>query len=657
MRGRALMLTSALWLAGCETSPAEPSREEDRCEVPVTGVAVTFCGQDFAIGDAAAFGLTELASAPVPPRVTARVGDHVVQLDGARLVVRAAESLAKTGDVYLGWFARSLDVVSARRVVVQTDLGATFVDLDAAGVPSVSAVWRGATVLGAEAGRVAILSPGGFALLDVADPLSPLEVACAQGPAGVFGYDFPLRMQDGHLLVVAPTGGDAWRAWIYDVGTTPIGPPLEIPGDAPTAVLHRDRLLVFPNAREDLAVLYRIGDGALEELARVAAPRVEPYSGNVVVGGLLALAGRYESPTRLIDLESDRAEVYRLVEARACGWVVAPVAGGESLGLRPAGDPSMRLAPDAVGEDCPLPTSFAERVDIAAREPGGARALVRGDTWRFLDLTTFESTPTPLSDDLGATPHWVGEHLYMVRQTGSDWGMAVRGTIDVYDARDLGVPPHRVPRDHTLFGVAAGERLWLLSDPGVSVYAEPGPVSERHIWSLGVDGTTLIEHPELDDLRPIAVAAQGGTLWVLDQRGFVRRSRGGVLEDSPRFALGESSGVVLMASELGLFIADPTHALGWWVDQELTPRRFSAPADCLVRQLAAADDTRVYVLAQRYDPNGARLTSELLIGEPVALGRTFELALVAREPGAPWVYPGTPTLLIEGTQQRAVRIP
>ncbi|HRE92536.1 MAG TPA: hypothetical protein PK095_25690, partial [Myxococcota bacterium] len=85
MRGRALMLTSALWLAGCETSPAEPSREEGRCEAPVTGVAVTLCGQDFAIGDAAAFGLTELASAPVPPRVTARVGDHVVQLDGARL--------------------------------------------------------------------------------------------------------------------------------------------------------------------------------------------------------------------------------------------------------------------------------------------------------------------------------------------------------------------------------------------------------------------------------------------------------------------------------------------------------------------------------------------------------------------------------------------
>lgn len=668
---RAWVLMSALWIAGCEATPAERTRDEDTsapaCEAPVTGVAVTLCGADFTIGDSEAFGVTDVAHAAMPARIMARVGEHVVQLDGARLVVRAADTLdgsasldgsglAAIGDVYLGWFARSLDVVSARRVVVQTDVGATFVDLDAAGVPSVSAVWRGVTVLGADAGRVAIRVLGGFALVDVADPRAPVEVACAQGPAGVFGYDFPLRMQDGHLLVVAAGGGDSWAAWLYDVDTLPIEPPLAIPGDAPTSVLHRDRLLVFPNAREDLAVLYRIGDGALEELARVAVPRTEPFSGNAVVGGMLALAGRYEPPTHLIDLESDRADVYELVETRACGWVVAPIAGGASLGLTPAGDPSLRLTPDAVGDGCTSATSFPERVDIIARQPGGTRALVKGDTWRWLDLATFDATPAPLADAAGGMPYWVGDTLYMVQQTGGDWGISVVSTIEAYDARDLSVAPRRVSRNHTLFSTAAGDRLWLLSDPKVSTYGEPGPVDERQIWSLGVDGTTIVEHPELDDLKPVALAAAGDTLWVLDARGFVRRSRGGVLDNSPRFAIGESAGVVLVASALGLFIADPSYGLVWWIDADLRPRRLSASADCLTRQLAAADDAYLYVLAQRLDGNGAPLTSELVVGHPIARGEAFDVAPVARDPGAPRVVPGTPTLLLDGTQQRAVRI-
>lgn len=671
MRVWALMMMSALWLVGCDSTPSEHTGDGDTfgpsCEAPAGGVAVTLCGADIVIADPEAFGLTEVAHASMPPRSMARVGGFVVQLDGARLVVRSADrldgtasgddaDLAETGEVYLGWFVRSLDVVSARRVVVQTDLGATFVDLDDHGAPSVSVVWRGATVLGADAGRIAIRAPGGFALVDVAEPRAPVEVACATGPAGVFGYDLPRRMQDGHLLVVSAEGADSWKAWLYDVGTTPIGAPWAIPGDAPTAVLHRDRLLVFPNAREDLAVLYRIGDGAPEELARVAAPRTEPHSGNVVVGGMLALAGLYEPPTRLIDLESDRAEVYRLEEARACGWVVAPAAGGQSLGLTPARDPSLRLAPDAVGEGCTASTGFSDRVDIVARQPGGSRALVRGDTWRFLDLATFERTPTPLSDDLDAIPHWVGEHIYMVKQTGSDWGMHVQSTIDVYDARDLGAAPRRVSRDHTLFGMAAGERLWFLSDPGVSIYAEPGSVSERQIWSLGADGIAILEHPELDDLRPVALAATGDTLWVLDERGFVRRSRGGVLDDSPRFSLGDSTGVVLVSSALGLFIADTSRTLKWWIDSELVPRRFSGPKDCLTRALAAADDAYLYVLAQLRDPNHVPLESELVIGTPLARGNVFDLTPVAREPGAPRVFPGTPTLLLDGTQQRAVRV-
>ncbi len=667
---RALVLMSVLWIAGCEATPAESTRDEDTsesaCEASVTGVAVTLCGADFTIGDADAFGVTDVAHASTAARITARVGEHVVQLDGARLVVRAFDTLdtasrdgsglVASGDVYLGWFARSLDVVSAQRVVVQTDVGATFVDLDAAGVPSVSAVWRGVTVVGADAGRIAIRVPGGFALLDVADPRAPVEVACAQGPAGVFGYDFPLRMQDGHLLVVAASGGDSWGAWLYDVETLPIGPPLAIPGDAPTAVLHRDRVLVFPNAREDLAVLYRIGDGGLEELARVTAPRIEPLSGNVVVGGLLALAGRYEPPTHLIDLESDRADVYELVEARACGWVVAPVAGGASLGLTPAGDPSLRLAQEAVGDGCTAATSFTDRVDIIARQPGGSRALVQGDTWRWLDLATFEGTPAPLADYVGGMPYWVGDTIYMVRQTGSDWGMRMESTIEAYDARDLSVAPHRVPRDNTLYSVAAGDRLWLLSDPGVSIYSQPGPVNERQIWSLDADGTTIVEHPEFDDLQPVALAAAGDTLWVLDARGFVRRSRGGVLDDSPRFSLGESAGVVLVASALGLFIADSSSTLVWWVDADLAPRRFAASADCLTRKLAAADDAFLYVLAQRLGGSGAPLTSELVVGHPIARGEAFDMAPVARDPGAPRVIPGTPTLLLDGTQQRAVRI-
>lgn len=673
-------LMIALGIAGCDATPTERVRDADTsepmCEASATGVEVTLCGATFAIDDAGAFGISDVAHAATVVRVAARVGEHVVQLDGARLVVRAAAldgapargDLEPSGDVYLGWFASSLDVVSEERVVVQTGAGATFVDLDAAGVPSVSAVWRGATVLGADAGRIAIRVPGGFALVDVADPRAPVEVACAHGPAGVFGYDFPLRMQDGHLLVVDSASDDAWRAWLYDVDTLPIGAPLAIPGDAPTAVLHRDRLLVFPNANEDVAVLYQIEEGALEALARVDVPRTEPYSGNAVVGGMLALAGRYEPPILLIDLESDGANLYELVEARACGWVVAPVAGGPSLGLTPAGDPSARLAPDAVGDDCTAATTFPDRVDIIAREPGGTRALVMGDSWRWLDLATFEGTPATFAGPVRGTPYWVGDNLYMVQQTGSDWDMPMHSTIDVYDARDLGVAPRLVARDHTVWSIAAGDRLWFLSDPGVSIYGRPGPLDERQIWSLGADGTTIVEHPELDDLQPVALAAAGETLWVLDARGFVRRARGGVLDDSPRFSIGEmgemegmggiseAGGAVLAASALGLFVADASPRLMWWVDAELTPHRFSTPADCLTRGLAAADDDYLYVLEQRLDDIGAPLESALVIGRPVARGEVFEMAPAAREPGAPRVFPGTPTLLLDGTQQRAVRV-